>query len=206
MRKRYIFFFCYIFFFTAVPLCLYFFWPVNSGMEEMMTAGSLLSDTTQQGISDQGIKEMQDSQMQHDAMLALNNSFGNMNRALYTSYAEMICFVVSMLFAFIMSIMKLSVPEFKFGGLITAITIFNVLYLPAFGMLSIFLGPPFGMSSYVILMFLFSLNGIWIVLLILTMLTILFTILGVVKGKRREREKLMLMKQQTPQSSQHPQF
>lgn len=199
MRKRYAFFFCYIFFLTAVPVCVNFFWPVNSDMVEMMPEGPLLIDTMQQGISDQGIKEIQDKQMQLDAMLMMNNSLGSMDRALYTAYAEMICFILSVLFALIMSINKLSVPEIKFGGLITSITIFNVLYLPAFGMLSIFFGPPFGISTYVIAMFL-TFGGIWLLVLLVILLTILFTIVGVIRRTRRERAKLILMKQQTLQS------
>jgi hypothetical protein len=209
MLKRYIFFFCYIFFFTAVPFGAYYLWPVeNYDQQEMMGEDSVFANPPQSGIQDNGLTNDQMTDL-NALSHSMNDMLENLQRSVHASWALFACFIASILFALILAIVKFGMPELKFGGLITGIMIFNFLYFPVFWIAAISGLGSFGASIfYVVAMYAYSGPGLLVlsILAIVFIMTALFTVLGVTRRRSQEKEKLKLEMQQNLQSSQHPQF
>jgi hypothetical protein len=207
MLKRYIFFFCYIFFFTAVPFGVYYLWPVaDSGQHEMMAEGGAFGKSPQSGMQDSGLTNEEMVEM-NTFSNSMNDTLAEIGRVVRVTYAILVCFIVSILFALVLSIVKCAMPELKFGGLLTGITIFNFLYLPAVFII-VTLNIKIASTLYLVAMYIFSKPGLFVlaILAIVFLATILFTVLGVVRRIKRENQKLTQEMPQTFQSSQPPQF
>lgn len=144
-----------------------------------------------------------DSQMMTD----LNDSMKGHEHGMYVGYAIVLCFLLSIIFSFILALIKCIKPEKKIAGIVVGTFVFNLLYLPGFG----FLGSLFMANSYLALLiyhFLFSPIGVIMLLFFVAMFfiaTLVLLNIGMIKGKRRKKIIPPQDFSQTPQSSQHPQ-
>lgn len=234
MLKRWLFFLSYILFFTAAPVCVYYFWPADtSEIKSMLDPGADSMDATGNDImiddapvdstnpyalSDQhwsdSVRRSDSIQMVKNGVTfidaqemtrSVEDSLEHVYRMANCSWAVIFCFGLSLLFALGISIYKFCNPGKKLGGLIAGISVYNFLYLP--GVIS-FIFLKFSVYAfYVIFGFAGMLPGrLRFFVFGMVLLVYLFTIILGVLGvvKGIKTGKIISATPQNPPPSAHP--
>jgi hypothetical protein len=192
MAKRLIFFLSYILFFAGIPVCVYFFWPVNV---ESNAFGIMNMEEAASGVD---FQEMNSS---------YNKAIATVYRSGYASLAGLVCFLASLICTFFIALRKYTHPEKKIAGIAIGACIFNLLYI--FMLYTSFFINPLVIGYYIYAMALIYIV-FWIFLLIVLSFfipTVILIIFGMIRGRRLAKQKALTppAMPQTPQSSQHPQ-
>ena len=172
MLKRYIFFLSYILFFAGIPVCVYFFWPV---------------DVDSHSLGNLDIQEAPGVGLDFDMTtynIKYNSLVASLYRSGYASLAALICFLVSLICTFFIALRKYTRPEKKIGGIAIGACIFNLLYIPVL-YFSLYINPLI-MGYYIYAIALIYI-AFWIFLVIVLAFfipTVFLIIFGMIRGRR----------------------
>jgi hypothetical protein len=133
MLKRTIFLLSYFAFLILAPIAVYYFWPVET---------EYVSPPDMEMMVDPDIPNANEEL--EDVVNDFNDSLSAMARGIYAFWAILLCFLVSLVVAFAISIWKFCRPQKKLGGIVVGILIFNAVYIPFYVIVLCFIVPVLG--------------------------------------------------------------